>query len=90
MATDELEVRTGPDKADLLRAVTNPEQHLHVSFDTPTDPVEAHVDSIEELGRDGVTFGLRGYLTSGNLRGAAFAGAYDTSSRSGRLLLKRA
>jgi hypothetical protein len=90
MATNEIEVRNGPAKADLLRAVTNPEQHLHVAFDTPTEPVEAHVDAIEELNNDGVTFGLRGHLTSGGLRGAMFAGTYDTSSRSGRLLLRRA
>ena len=90
MARNEIEVRDGPDKADLLRAVANPDQHLHVSFHTPTDLLEAHIGAIEELGSDGVTFALRGHLTSGDLRGAAFAGAYDTSSRSGRLLLKRA
>jgi hypothetical protein len=89
MVSNELVVSNGPDKAELLRAVTNPGQHLHVSFNTPMDMVEAHIDSIEEIGNDGVTFGLRGHLTSGNLRGAVFAGAYDTASRSGRLLLKR-
>jgi hypothetical protein len=90
MATNQLDVRNGPDKADLLRAVTNPDQHLHVSFETPVDAVEAHIDGVEEIGVDGVTFGLRGHLTSGNLRGAAFAGTYDVSSRTGRLRLKPA
>jgi hypothetical protein len=44
----------------------------------------------EELTTDGSTFELRGHLTSGNLRGAVFAGTCDVSSRSGRLILKRA
>ena len=47
MATRELEVRNGLDKADLLRAVANPDKHLHVSFETSGDLVEAHIDTIE-------------------------------------------
>jgi len=90
MAINELQVSNGPDKADLLRAVTNPAQHLHATFDTPTDPVEAHLDVIEEIGADGVTFGLRGHVASGNLRGAVFSCVYDSSSRTGKLVLKRA
>jgi hypothetical protein len=86
---DEIDVRDGPDKADLLRAVTNPDQHIHVVFQTADGPVEAHVDAIEEGGADGLTFGVRGHLTSGNLRGAEFAGEYDSASRSGRLRLRR-
>src|SRR5204863_2924213 len=62
MAINELQVSNGPDKADLLRAVTNPAKHLHVTFDTPVDPMEAHLDKIEEIGADGVTFGLRGHI----------------------------
>ena len=90
MAINELPVSNGPDKADLLRAVTNPGAHLHVTFDTPTDPLEAHLDKIEEIGVDGVTFGLRGHVASGNLRGAVFSGVYDSSSRTGKLALKQA
>jgi hypothetical protein len=86
---DEIDVRDGPDKADLLRAVTNPDQHIHVIFQTADGPVEAHVDAIEEGGEDGLTFGVRGHLTSGNLRGAQFSGEYDSASRSGRLRLRR-
>jgi hypothetical protein len=89
MSADQIEVSNGPDKADLLRAVANPEKHLHVSFDTPTDAVEAHIDAIEERG-DGLTFALRGHLTSGNLRGAVFSGLYDSGTRTGRLILRRA
>jgi hypothetical protein len=70
MSTNDLEVSNGPDKAGLLRAVTNPDQHLHVSFDTAAGAVEAHIDAIEEGGDDGLTFALRGHLTSGNVRGA--------------------
>ena len=86
---DEIQVSNGPDKADLLRAVTNPDRHLHVIFDTADGPVEAHVDAIEEGGEDGLRFAVRGHLTSGTLRGAQFAGEYDSASRSGRLKLRR-
>jgi hypothetical protein len=90
MTSNNLDVRNGPDKADLLRAVANPDQHLHVAFDTPEGLVEAHIDAVEEGGDDGLTFSLRGHLTSGNLRGALFSGVYDGTSGTGRLLLKRA
>jgi hypothetical protein len=73
MTTNELEIRNGPDKADLLRAVANPDKHLHVMFETSAAAVEAHIDAMEELTTDGSTFQLRGHITSGNLRGAVFA-----------------
>jgi hypothetical protein len=90
MTTYELEVCNGPAKADLLRAVTNPDEHLHVSFETSGELVEAHIDAIEELRSDGMVFGLRGHLTTGNLRGAVFAGTYDCGSRVGHLKLQGA
>lgn len=90
MTRHELEVRNGPDKADLLRAVTNPDKHVHVSFETVGDPVEAHIDAIEEMSSNGMLFGIRGHLTAGNLRGAVFTGVYDCGERVGLLKLKRA
>jgi hypothetical protein len=87
--TDEIEVNAGPDKADLLRAVTNPDEDLHVIFQTPAGPLEACVDAIEEGSADGLTFAVRGRLASGNLRGALFAGVYDSANRTGRLVLHR-
>jgi len=68
-----------------LRAIANPDKHLHVMFETLDDPVEV----MEELATDSLTFALRGHLTSGNLRGPVFAGTYDVSSPHGRLILKR-
>ena len=90
MSKNEIPVSNGPDKSDLLRAVSNPSKHLHVSFDTPVDPLEVHIDRIEEMGDDGLTFGLSGHIASGNLRGAIFSGVYDVVSRSGRLVLRSA
>ena len=87
MTTHELEVCNGPDKAGLLRAVTNSDEHLHVSFETAGDLVEAHIDAIEELRSDGMVFGLHGHLTTGELRGVGFIGTYDCGLRVGRLLL---
>jgi hypothetical protein len=90
MTKYDLEVCNGPDKADLLRAVTNPDKHVHVSFETSGELVEAHIDAIEELRSDGMVFGLRGHLTTGNLRGAVFTGTYDCGSRVGHLMLQGA
>lgn len=90
MTINEIEVSNGPDKPDLLRAVSDPGKHLHVTFDTPLDPLEAHIDRIEEMGTDGLTFRLSGHIASGNLRGAVFAGVYDVASREGKLTLRRA
>jgi len=87
MTTHELEVCNGPDKAGLLRAVTNSDEHLHVSFETAGDLVEAHIDAIEGLRSDGMVFGLHGHLTTGELRGVGFIGTYDCGLRVGRLLL---
>ena len=89
MSANKLEVRNGPGKADLLRAVTNPDAHLHVSFETPVATVEAHIDAIEEAGESGMLFALRGHLASGNLRGAIFAGTYDCETRTGHLVLRQ-
>ena len=69
MSEHEILVSDGPDKADLLRAVTNPEAHLHVTFRTPTELVEAHLEAIQEITTDGMTFGLKGPLASGKLCG---------------------
>jgi hypothetical protein len=90
MSANELHVSNGPDKSDLLRAVTNPDEHLHVTFDTVSDPLEAHLDRIEEIGGEGTAFALRGHVASGDLRGAMFSGVYDVATRTGRLLLRRA
>lgn len=86
---DRLDVSNGPDKAGLLRAVTNPDEHLHVVFGTTAGLVETHIDVIEETGTDGVQFALRGHVASGELRGADFAGLYDSETRTGRLHLRR-
>jgi len=54
MVTPRIPVTGGPDKADLLRAVANPDEHLHATFGTPDGLLEAHIDAIEERGIDGV------------------------------------
>jgi hypothetical protein len=90
MATSQIPLTGGPDKADLLRAVSNPGQHLHASFGTPDGLLEAHIDAIEERGSDGVDFTVWGHLASSNLRGAYFTGSYNCETRTGRLALKTA
>jgi len=89
MTTNELEIRNGPDKADLLRAVANPDKHLHVMFHTASEALEAHIDAIDEEGLDGLRFALRGHLKSEHFRGAHFTGVYDAETRTGRLRLQQ-
>ena len=90
MATSQIPVTGGPDKADLLRAVANPDAHLHATFSTPDGLVEAHIDAIEERGIAGVDFTVWGHLASSHLRGAYFTGSYNCETRTGRLALKTA
>jgi len=88
MPATRIAVTSGPNKADLLRAAANPEDHLHAIFGTPDGAIEAHIDSVEEIGLDGVDFTVWGHLASTNLRGAIFTGTYNCEARIGRLALK--
>jgi hypothetical protein len=89
MTTAIISVTNGPDKSDLLRAVANPDLHLHAIFDTPDGVIEAQIETIEERGEDGVGFTVWGHLMSTGLRGAFFTGSYDCATRMGRLALKK-
>ena len=88
MPATRIAVTSGPNKADLLRAAANPEGHLHAIFGTPDGAIEAHIDSVEEIGLDGVDFTIWGHLASTNLKGAVFTGTYNSEARTGRLALK--
>jgi hypothetical protein len=90
MSASEIIVSDGPGKDDLLRAVANPDKHLHVMFHTRSEAIEAHIDAIDEEGLDGLRFALRGRLRSENFRGAHFSGVYDVETRMGRLRLQDA
>ena len=72
MSANEIIVSNGPGKDDLLRAVANPDKHLHVMFHTASEPLEAHIDAIDEEGLDGLRFALRGRLEVGALPRRAF------------------
>jgi hypothetical protein len=89
MTTAIISVTNGPDKSDLLRAVANPDLHLHAIFDTPDGVIEAQIETIEERGEDGVGFTVWGHLMSTGRRGAFFTGSYDCATRMGRLALKK-
>ena len=87
MSTARIAITSGPDKADLLRAATSPDD-LHAAFGTPHGMVEAHINALQEVGSHGMDFTVWGYLTSTNLSGAVFTGFYNCESRTGRLALK--
>jgi hypothetical protein len=84
MNTVELRIKEGPTKPDLQWAVAYPDRHLHVHFDTLSDAVDAHLDTMEEQG-DGTRFVLTGHLTSGQYKGWPFRALYDLTERAGIL-----
>ena len=50
MSASEIIVSDGPGKDDLLRAVANPDKHLHVMLHTRSEAIEAHIDATDEEG----------------------------------------
>jgi len=90
MSASEIIVSNGPGKDDLLRAAASSDKHQHVIFHTRSEAIEAHIDTIDEEGLDGLRFALSGHLRSENFRGAHFAGVYDAETRTGRLRLQDA
>jgi hypothetical protein len=78
MAKTSLAIIEGPLKPDMQWAVAYPEKDLHVHFETESDPVDVHLDRIEEIG-DGTTFGLTGHVVSSNFRGRPFRAVYHLS-----------
>lgn len=84
-----IDLTGGPAKDDLLRVVTNPTDALTAVFDTPRGTIETTIVRLEENGVDGVGFLFWGRLASTDMRGAAFAASYDTSTRTGRLALAK-
>jgi hypothetical protein len=88
MSASEIVVQDGPGKEELLRVAADTHNRLHVTFHTPGEPLEAHIDGIDEEGLDGLHFALHGRLKSPNFSGAYFAGVYDAGTRTGRLRLQ--
>lgn len=89
MSTSIVRVTNGPDKSDLLRALSKSDPQVHAIFDTPDGQIEARIDVIEEQGSDGIGFTMWGHLASSNLRGAYFTGSYNCGTRTGRLAFKK-
>jgi len=75
-----LTIIDGPPKPDLQWAVAYPDKHLHVHFETESDPVDVHLDRMEELA-DGTSFGLTGHVVSTKYKGRRFKAAYHLSDR---------
>jgi hypothetical protein len=84
MNTIELRIKDGPTKPDLQWAVSYPDRHIHMHFDTVEDAVDAHVDAMDEQ-PNGTTFVLTGHLVSGLYKGWLFRAEYDLESKAGIL-----
>ncbi len=83
MASRELKIVDGPDKPALQWSLTKPDECV-VHFRVEGDVFDAQIIRMDE-GEDGFTFGLRGHLTSGDLKGSPFEAVYSIGSRSGRM-----
>jgi hypothetical protein len=82
MAQTQIAITDGPLKPDLQWAVAYPEKHLHIHFETDGDPVDVHLDRMEELG-DGTSFGLMGHIVSSNYKDRPFRAVYHLADRTG-------
>lgn len=83
MAPRELNIVDGPDKPALQWSLTKPGECV-VHFRVEGDAYDAQIARMDE-GEDGFTFGLRGHLTSGELKGHPFEAIYSIETRSGRM-----
>lgn len=80
MPNTRLIITDGPLKPDMQWALAYPEKDLHVHFETDSDPVDVHLDRIEELG-DGTSFGLTGHVVSSRHKDKRFKAVYHLSER---------
>jgi hypothetical protein len=80
MPETRLTIVDGPLKPDLQWAIAYPEKHLHIHFETDGDPVDVHLDRMEEFG-DGTSFGLVGHIVSANHKSKPFKAVYYLSER---------
>ena len=71
MNTVELRIKEARRSQTCSGLSLTPTAHLHVHFDTLSDAVDAHLDTMEEQG-DGTRFVLTGHLTSGQYKGWPF------------------
>jgi hypothetical protein len=83
MPKTRLTITDGPIKPDLQWAIAYPEKHLHIHFETDGDPVDVHLDRMEELG-DGTSFGLVGHIVSSSHKSKPFKAVYHLSDRGSR------
>jgi hypothetical protein len=80
MPTTRLVIVDGPPKPDMQWAVAYPEKDPHIHFETEGDPIDVHLDRMEELA-DGASFGLVGHVVSSNHKGKRFKAVYHLFDR---------
>ena len=54
MSSNEIAVSNGPAKDDLLRAVANPDKHLHVIFHTLSEAIDVYMTGLHLTPPQGV------------------------------------
>lgn len=84
MTTQSFEIKDGPDKPALQRAVVYPDQEHTVVFKTNAQPLEVVLTEMAERG-DGFEFKIKGRLVSGDGAARAVEGFCSIETRSGRI-----
>lgn len=84
MTRQVLKINGGPDKPALQKSLAY--ENRSVEFILNGNPFGAEIEHIEEQA-EGLTFAIKGRITTGELKGQSFQGMYSAGTRSGSLAL---
>lgn len=84
MTRQVVKISDGPDKPALQKSLAY--ENKLVEFMLNGAPFTARIEHMEEQA-EGLTFEIKGHITSGELRGRSFQGIYSAGARSGSIAL---
>lgn len=84
MTRKTMKIEDGPDKPALQKSLAYDGEP--VAFVLNGNPFNAQIEHLEEQA-EGLSFEIKGHITTGELRGTSFQGLYSVGSRSGSLAL---
>ncbi|HML28507.1 MAG TPA: hypothetical protein PKE16_06670 [Hyphomicrobium sp.] len=84
MTRQVLKINDGPDKPALQKSLAY--ENKQVEFILNGNPFGAQIEHLEEQA-EGMTFAIKGRITSGEFKGQSFQGMYSSGTRSGSLAL---
>jgi hypothetical protein len=87
MSIYEVLIVDGPQKAALQKVAASDNGTRRVSFETDAGPLQAQIDTCDDLGDNASEMVISGHVASGTFAGRAFLGTYDPGTRQGSLNL---